>query len=1729
MENFIYPTKLISRTAVAGQTSSPELDMNITANEEVSDSQGPINNRMRSIGYFSQAFLPTSMTIGLKNKDKNRSDPYYVARDYNAYLADLQKNSSLTVSSSTYAPIPSIIVSNSSQSVTPIPGNVASITVRKPYDLGINWSFAQKKYQELAGLPVAVKKLSGNIDSGKLVITDPAVYSCLGQTRSISCLKNYPIGSLRPPFSILNARIYHDNGSTCPILSQTCIPRPPEDRFELPAVDIMSPESDLFRPHDTNNPGWFNFVRCEISGNDRSSCRIEDGPAIRRGQKRNAQTSVERLAADPSSFSNLSQFRLWSNATYYAGLFAPQASSDIALFTSNTSTLRRGEMESIIFPSIGAEDVGLKSLPSSSTSGATLMLGQLGYTASRIQSIAGPLVSSDGGASYFEGTLGLPLMGIDSKLWLEWYETGALSISTSHGAIAYYRSQSGFDAFTNVAFGFLNAGSSGGYLGYSIIPEPDESPPAAWGRIVTGITPYASSVDRASQNGCVSGREGEKSCFAASRMQKVAVSDTNGGGSLMSTQRKGMSAYLFKGCRDNLANASRIKPSGDIGQGDLSHGFKVSSTQTINLSDNQEFSLYLPFAIRDVGGPYFGPVVGENYRPLYPDGFRGNVLVLSAPNEQTDNLRGDRSQDGRIRAGVDVYKTSQQKNIAEAPRGETIILFDSQGTTDRLPRASTLDRAIDDAKDITLNPLIPGSKAYESPLAISPDVLLGVFSHDDLGDSSMDGDVVGSKAGTAVYLMAAISELSNTYTKQQSSEKGYALNRLVSVNGVAQGMILSPTYKEDVNQRSLSFAWIISDNSLLATVTSPGVSDGPQTGDATLSGGVINGLAGGVAIEYGSVLGGIDDSRNFDPVVGTGSLTIKRSQGVLSSIMSGAGFKLNTIEKIQGITAKIKTRLDGVDRMSLGDQASTDLTPSSAFFLADDLCGEAKLSSSLTSTRSLQNASYAFGYCVARSTSGVEKPIFSLRSIGECHGVGGEWRNKVVTMKVASSTASDKNNPYAAVCSYAAIRGRQTSTQTASRWDETSSLTPTLVNGACQSSNTGGLQICAIDTINTMNNQYWDTQSVNITYGYDAYGMPTDNPLIESENPVSPTQCPAGTNLMTQTFIASTNPLLQTFTAADNFAGANFDTNGRPVCPFSCSVTGEGIVNQSTCEHPNQRPAASQGLPSGNWSPMTKVASVNVSLFADKDLCYSESSGASVRDMRTEDQKKSGSLSCGGTYGKCSKPGRFNQAMCQSDSLPGGAGVWTENAPTDSSFKPTVIYGLPTSFMLASESVSSSALSSRSNDQVFAPYTILVDVAEINRRTAASLGAGVTLRAGQGSQTSDNLGYIWMKESVYEKPMCQNFFYSKADGVATSLLAANTSDIGVLSPRSTSTDEKRRYGSLDPFMVRTKARQVTIEGGAGTNIAAYADFCDFSRVEPADQTPVLRPGYTATPSLVSGVSINEFSRRAGIDYISGQAVSVTRLQPTPWSSELVDGNGFTAPSCDVFNDPGIAAREGRVLVANADLPANRSFMIGEDRAGVDRRTPFRSNPITMQDSSSRNEVPAFSYGGSWYKVGEERLVLTRDNSAVSVNCRIYKDSADGSDTCDGDVSLSTESVDGQTFNVIAENGENGGAAGSAVILSTTKPQSVSIQANGGQAGAAGSTTLDGAPQGNMMCYSTGIDILNPSVRIYKFRQNSATVKPASNGNQGPGGDLRAQQWWGIAPEARKWLQRQLQQ
>jgi hypothetical protein len=1716
VDTFVYPTKLLSRRAVGGESTGHDFDMNVTANEEVSDAVGPINKRSRSIGYFSRAFLPTTMTVGIDNKTKNRSDPYFVARDYNTYLADIQKNSSLVVETPPSSTLPRFRITNPQTSVSPFGRTDETLSVFKPYDLGLKFEFTDSRIRQISRLVPSTLPGSPDIKSGRTEIYDPSVWSCLSQKRDLSCLPRSGLGLFVPPFTLTTARIFHQNAVSCVIGDFLCTPLADVNILETPEVTLLSPENHVFRPHMMDGAGWYDFVRCSNGKDytDTSACTPLSGRGVitRTGKKRPDQIPVEGMT--DLSFNTTYKIKYF-NKSFFTGLLAPKVAPESALFTASgsSSTLLRGMTSS----GVTASDVGLRERPSEEGD-----LISMGYTSKRIRLVGGPLSSQDGGASYFEGTLGLPVIGGDTKLWLEWWETGALNVTTSDGAIAYYKTKDVFEQIgIIVGTGFLGGIATGGsdYPAYNISSNTDETPPAAFYRVAAGITPYGGPEPIASSSGCQT--EGTRECFAASRGQKnVAAANPSGDTSTVELRRNGMSGYLFSRCSDNLDQASRVSPQGNVEGTDERHAFTVeASAGGINYTSEQNYTLYLPFALRDWDGAYYGPVVGGDFEPLYKDGYRRNALALK-----------DHSASGRASSGVDVYRSgSQQKVVSELKfpdqGGTSATLYDASAVEGRRPYAVTLSAAIEDAKNVLSQPVVSGTKSYENPLAISPDVLIGILLHDNLGDQSQDGQPLGSTPKTAVYLMDSVRELASPYTVQKAETEGFTLNRLASSSGVASGMILAPQEKQDDTRASrVSFSWIVSNDSVLATVVSPGVASGTQSDATELSGGVVNGIAGGVAINFGTVIGALTDTRDFTSASPSfSSQKISRSDGVQPALMSGAGFTITPMESLSGVTAKFKTDLDGSSRVGLKSPMTIAGQRSSAFFLADEICGERKIASDETSSGSIQNAVQDFSYCVARNAAGNEIPLYNIRSESECLAQTGEWRHEAVPMTSSAVGSATRHNPYRTVCSYAATSGRQTASGIPSKWNEISTDVPSLEPGGCAAATTGlGMTVCEIDRENSMNNNYWDTQRVDVTYGYDAYGIPTGNLLAESEDPRVPTSCPSGTALKSQQFIATSNPPLATFTAMDNFAGAAFDANQKPQCPYSCSVSGIGINSLETCTDKTTRPAESQSLPNGTWSRMTQVASVNVELFKDNSLCYSTQTGASVRDMRTEDEKISGSIACGGTYGKCSKPGRFNKIMCESSSLPGGTGVWTDQAPADSSFKPTAMYGNLSPFMSTLESVGSSSLTPRTGSSSYEPYSILTAVTEVNRRSPASIGAKSVMRAGEGSSEPDGLGYIWLRESVFERPLCQDFTFSRTDGQAAPLIT-NSSDLGILMPRSSSVDERRRYGSLDPFMVRTKARQVTIEGGAGTNLAAYADLCDLQSVEAADETPVARPGFDlAAPS---SLSILDFTRRIGIDYIRGEAVSVTKIQATPWSSEWVDGNGFTPPSCDIFTDLTIATREGRVSVDKSDLSADGNFFIGEERSGVDRRTAFKANPDAMQDSSSRNETKAFAYGGSWHKIGEERLELTKANSTTAVECRFYTDSSFGQDHCTADVAVSTETVDGQSLNIIAENGENGGGAGSAVVLSTAKPKSLKILADGGAGGRAGGTEIEGSPAGPMMCYAAGKDPLAPQVRVYKFRQNSASVKPGSDGYAGPGGTGRGKAYWGVMPEARKYLQK----
>lgn len=1727
IRDFHYPTKLVSRRALGTPSDEDDLDMNTTRNKEVSGPNGPLFTHDPSIGFFSRPFLPTTMTFPSvdPNPDpdhpkleffmKNRSDPYYTARDYNSYLADIQQYSSRDVERQTNEGTETLTIEAISEA-------------DRPYDMMISYDAVVARLTLLARQPAPTK---GDIDMPWTLVTGDidlfqsgdAVLECLRRPGPImDCFgSNHYLSPLTLPFSAVAA-------------SFVDVPRPPTtaaisipvERFITGSSNLMTRESSLFLPLP-KVAAWYTFYKCltntgDVTGDRSADCTEFGWSQLRTGQWRNPFISLEAMDA-ASILALAASPEKVVNKPYFSGMLAPHLASNMALFTQSKDFLQRqSNLYGYVTDKVSPVDVNLIERPSG-IDGLTAM----NYSPNRINSIGGELSEVDGGATSFEGNFALPLMGTDTKMWLQRFNTGGVQVSKSgtNQRLSHYTIKGGsIDAFS------VLTGSSNQYitdLSYKAITrrawdydETKESPPPNYDAVVMGITPYATAaVDEAPllSSPCT---VGDTACSAASRLQKApypSMSDSSGDATIAAIHRVGMSAYMFKGCSDNLKPGSIIHPD--------RNPVIVETTPSKFLS-NDRYSLYLPSALRDSNGPYFGPVHGPNLDSLDPAGIMHNALVVQ-----------DLTASGRIAASVDVYKDSIIKRIAELPFSSVAVTIYGD------PRAVTLGYALSQASEIVNNPATKGSYTYENPLALTPDVLLGIFAHENLGNSqSVNPDTQTSSLGqrdsdSVIYLNKAVDAFSSSSTKSRIASLGYSINTISAPAGSASGMIFAPKRKEGTlvktDEAKIGFSWIVSNESILATVVSSGVSDGAQhtssADSSTLSGGVVNGYAGGVAIDYGvdSLVGLATDTRPFTDAFARPAF-ITRSSGIDPVKMSGAGFVLKRADDVLGISAKLSSVIDGTARVDLGKSVSIE-NETSGFFLADEICGEVKFDNGPTSTDAIQNTLQFNEYCAGTNGSVIEGVVSSADctcpETSPPSICGKAWIKKRVKM----SADQDRVNPYASVCSYAAITGRQTNPLVASRWLETQDhpglIVDEIPSKVCPlGTSTNAFQLCKIDQINVANNNYWEIQEINDIV----------SPSIESDDSRSPSSCPNGSVMRSQKFTIDTNPTLLTFTAMNSFAGADLDATRKPICPSSCSIVADDITTSEACLDPSIRTtAASRLLAVGAWGPMNMVASVNVPLFSDKSLCYSIASGASVPDLRTEKEKVDGKMLCGGIYNKCSLPGRFSESTCISSSLPGGAGQWETGRNVDSTFLPSQIYGKPTNYE-ADIAIGSPFVEQREGDPYY-PYRSMVGIAGIGRIRASALDSSkTTLQARVRDSVPDNLGLIWVKESDYNEPICSDIHFDRSsghkvcdprvdptcEGPAPNL---NDPDIEKLQSSSYSSAIHRRFGAIDALAVITKARQVSIEDGAGAQLSSYADSCDFTDpdIVPARDTPMPRVGFDQSLDG-SLLSLTDFSQRIDIKYVKGEAVSVTRRQATPWSSENINpDDAVKTPECSIFNDPTVKVSEKLVSFAS-----DASLTIGNESNSTS--TKFKANPISFQDSSLRNEVQDFAYGGQWLQIASESLQLTRSNSTSMVSCRIYGDSKDGNDACDSKISMSVTSVDGPTLRLLAENGENGGSAGSAVVLTTTRPATINMLSNGGSAGSAGGTDLAGSPDGKMMCYALGTNIMDPILHVYRFRQSSSIVSPGSSGQIGQGNPERSINWWGVMPESRKWLQKTLQ-
>ena len=497
-----------------------------------------------------------------------------------------------------------------------------------------------------------------------------------------------------------------------------------------------------------------------------------------------------------------------------------------------------------------------------------------------------------------------------------------------------------------------------------------------------------------------------------------------------------------------------------------------------------------------------------------------------------------------------------------------------------------------------------------------------------------------------------------------------------------------------------------------------------------------------------------------------------------------------------------------------------------------------------------------------------------------------------------------------------------------------------------------------------------------------------------------------------------------------------------------------------------------------------QVGTVFTKLYEQPGSCYSEESGRSVPDTRVDKKLTS-----------CPKP-----------------------SGDTSTYVPTVVELDSNATYVEEGTVFSSSFPQPTGRH--APWSIFTGVREVSRRTVAEIAP---------DEASRETG--WIKQADYFAPLaCKAVPYDPTSGTNPCGVGDCPAANGYprLVPKWQFLETQRRFGALDPYYVKTQAKQSLIPSvGGAVTVSSAADTCNWTgdagrQILPESPEPKLRPGLVDDGSQgTPPTDYAAFTNPIDYEWIGGLGANVTKRQYTPWSSERTDGDTVNAPSCSIFDDTSKISQEAFFPITP---DAEGIYSIGD---GSLRRL-FKSNGSAAPDSSINNEGARFATGGVWGQVGFEQIKLTRSNSLVDVNCRVFTNSADGQDICDANIPITYETVEGFQVAVRAEHGENGGNAGLAIALTTFKPEEILLKSEGGKGGAAGGTKLDGAT-GNreMTCYQDGKDPMSPWIKIYRFNKSVVTVAPASAGNTGRSGTDNAVWGWGVHPDALKFLERHI--
>ena len=616
-------------------------------------------------------------------------------------------------------------------------------------------------------------------------------------------------------------------------------------------------------------------------------------------------------------------------------------------------------------------------------------------------------------------------------------------------------------------------------------------------------------------------------------------------------------------------------------------------------------------------------------------------------------------------------------------------------------------------------------------------------------------------------------------------------------------------------------------------------------------------------------------------------------------------------------------------------------------------------------------------------------------------------------------------------------------------------------------------------------NIYWDFAKISVkatTRG------PTST--VASAAP----SCPFGGVVKTQEFVFTGGSNPRTFTAQAGWQGA--DLTGQQLDSFGNIVPACPVSPTSHLR-------------------LTQVGASYASLYQQTTLCYDEATGNSTPDARSAAQM--GLPTCPAPVTDLG--GHYRPTVLQ-----GVSGLWHVSAANST----TVASYIPPSGALSQ-------------------YSVLAGVQAVAIHQITDINPSATIQVTDASttgSTQDDTGTApkwWVRTSSNAPyPTCPAIHYSLDTGYDSALSGADPLDpavSGTMVANGSFMEIDQRYGVLDPYNILTTPKQVLITqlapGGPAATIAASGDLCSWTSGPgkpggPATALPVLHEGSQPQTAAQAPQGYSDFTYVLGYDWVAGATSALTTEQPTPWSSEVPSNTTGQAPDCSIYNNPNGIGAETIYPLTSAALGASNTLTLGQTTGAA----TFSLNPSGAPDSTLNTPSGQLVTGGFWSPIGLEQKNLTVATSTYPVTCTIYADPSKGQDSCNANVPITYETVNGYQLSIKAEDGEAGGGSGTALVLTTFKPSTLQLTNQPGKGGLAGGTNLEGGNiSKNMTCYQTNgttpDQVLNPFVKIYRFNSTVVSVAPASPGNNGQQNATQSFFGWGVMPDALNWLSGQV--